>query len=50
MSVRYALPLRLGADAVSTIKRSDFGLTRALGLVGDNIDLSFQVTAFRAPQ
>lgn len=39
-----------GAGAVSTIKRSDFGLTYALGLVGDDIDLSFQVTAFRAPQ
>ena len=39
-----------GADAVSTIKRSDFGLTHVLGLVSDNIDLSFQVTAFRAPQ
>jgi polyisoprenoid-binding protein YceI len=33
---------------MSTIKRSDFGLTYALGLVGDDIDLSFQVTAFRA--
>ena len=39
-----------GAGAVSTIKRSDFGLTYALGLVGDDIDLSFQVTAFRVPQ
>ena len=37
-----------GAGAVSTIKRSDFGLTYALGLVGDDIDLSFQVTAFRS--
>jgi polyisoprenoid-binding protein YceI len=36
-----------GAGAVSTIKRSDFGLTYALGLVGDDIDLSFQVTAYR---
>jgi polyisoprenoid-binding protein YceI len=36
-----------GAGAVSTIKRSDFGLTFALGLVGDDIDLSFQVTAVR---
>ena len=36
-----------GAGAVSTIKRSDFGLSYALGLVGDDIDLSFQVTAFR---
>jgi polyisoprenoid-binding protein YceI len=39
-----------GAGAVSTIKRSDFGLTYGLGLVGDDIDLSFQVTAFRARQ
>jgi polyisoprenoid-binding protein YceI len=36
-----------GAGAVSRIKRSDFGLTYAIGLVGDDIDLSFQVTAFR---
>jgi polyisoprenoid-binding protein YceI len=36
-----------GAGAVSTIKRSDFGMTYVLGLVGDDIDLSFQVTAFR---
>jgi len=36
-----------GAGAVSTIKRSDFGLTYALGLVGDDIDLSFHLTAFR---
>lgn len=36
-----------GAGAVSTIKRSEFGLNYALGLVGDDIDLSFQVTAFR---
>jgi polyisoprenoid-binding protein YceI len=36
-----------GAGAVSTIKRSDFGLTYAMGLIGDDIDLSFQVTAFR---
>lgn len=39
-----------GAGAVSTIKRSDFGLTYALGLVGDDIELSFQVTAFRVPR
>jgi polyisoprenoid-binding protein YceI len=37
-----------GAGAVSKIKRSEFGLTYALGLVGDDIDLWFQVTAFRA--
>ena len=37
-----------GASAVSTIKRSEFALTYALGLVGDDIELSFQVTAFRA--
>jgi polyisoprenoid-binding protein YceI len=36
-----------GADAVSTIKRSEFGMTHVLGLVGDDVDLSFQVTAFR---
>jgi len=36
-----------GAGAVSTIKRSEFGMTYVLGLVGDEIDLSFQVTAFR---
>jgi polyisoprenoid-binding protein YceI len=36
-----------GAGAVSTIKRSDFGMTYVLGLVGDDIDLLFQVTAFR---
>jgi len=39
-----------GAGAVSTIKRSDFGLTYALGLVGDDIELTFQVTAFRVPR
>ena len=37
-----------GAGAVSRIKRSEFGLNFALGLIGDEIDLSFQVTAFRA--
>ena len=36
-----------GAGAVSTIKRSDFGLTTALGLIGDDIDLRFQVIASR---
>ena len=39
-----------GAGAVSRIKRSEFGLTYALGLVGDDIDLSFQVTASRIRQ
>ncbi|HEY1461117.1 MAG TPA: YceI family protein [Casimicrobiaceae bacterium] len=38
-----------GAGAVSTIKRSDFGLTRVLGWVSDDIDLTFQVNAFRVP-
>jgi polyisoprenoid-binding protein YceI len=38
-----------GAEVAATIKRSDFGMTYALGLVGDDIDLSFQVTAFRVP-
>ena len=36
-----------GAAAVSTIRRSEFGLTYAMGLIGDDIDLSFQVTALR---
>jgi len=38
-----------GADVATTIKRSEFGMSYALGLVGDEIDLSFQVTAFRVP-
>jgi len=38
---------RCGAGVVSTIKRSDFGMTSALGLVGDEVDLSFHVTAYR---
>lgn len=38
-----------GAEVAASIKRSDFGMTYALGLVGDDIDLSFQVTAFRVP-
>ena len=36
-----------GADVVATIRRSEFGMNYALGMVGDEIDLSFQVTAFR---
>lgn len=36
-----------GAGAVSTIKRSDFGLTYAMGLIGDDIDLKFHVIAYR---
>jgi polyisoprenoid-binding protein YceI len=36
-----------GAGASASIKRSDFGLTYALGLVGDDIDLTFQVVAYR---
>jgi polyisoprenoid-binding protein YceI len=36
-----------GADVAATIRRSEFGMNYALGLVGDEIDLSFQVTAFR---
>ncbi|MGH8714339.1 MAG: YceI family protein [Casimicrobiaceae bacterium] len=38
-----------GAEADTVIKRSDFGMSYALGMVGDDIDLSFQVTAFRVP-
>ena len=36
-----------GAEVDTTIKRSDFGMRYALGIVGDDIGLSFQVTAFR---
>jgi polyisoprenoid-binding protein YceI len=36
-----------GAGVVARIRRSEFGLTYALGLVGDDIDLAFEVTAFR---
>jgi polyisoprenoid-binding protein YceI len=36
-----------GVAVVSSIKRSDFGMTFGLPLVGDNIDLSFHLTAFR---
>jgi polyisoprenoid-binding protein YceI len=36
-----------GAEIDTTIKRSDFGMRYALGIVGDEIGLSFQVTAFR---
>lgn len=38
-----------GAEVDTTIKRSDFGMNYALGMVGDEIGLSFQVTAFRVP-
>jgi polyisoprenoid-binding protein YceI len=36
-----------GAEVDAIIKRSDFGMNYALGIVGDDIGLSFQVTAFR---
>ena len=36
-----------GAGVASTIKRSDFGMTSALGLVGDEVALSFRVRAYR---
>jgi polyisoprenoid-binding protein YceI len=36
-----------GAGVATSIKRSDFGMNYALTLVGDDIDLSFEVTAFR---
>lgn len=39
-----------GADVETVIKRSDFGMTYALGVVGDDIGLSFQITAFRVPR
>ncbi|MGH8851395.1 MAG: YceI family protein [Casimicrobiaceae bacterium] len=38
-----------GAEVDTVVKRSDFGMNYALGLVGDDVDLSFQVTAFRVP-
>ncbi|HEV8553350.1 MAG TPA: YceI family protein [Casimicrobiaceae bacterium] len=36
-----------GAGVATSIKRSDFGMNYAPTLIGDDIDLSFQVTAFR---
>jgi polyisoprenoid-binding protein YceI len=39
-----------GVAAVSSIKRSDFGMTFGLPFVGDDIDLSFHLTAFRLLQ
>jgi polyisoprenoid-binding protein YceI len=38
-----------GAEAVSTIKRSQFGMDYALGWVSDEVELSIQVTAHRRP-
>ncbi|HKW79639.1 MAG TPA: YceI family protein [Casimicrobiaceae bacterium] len=38
-----------GAEVETQIKRSDFGMTYALGIVGDDVGLQFQVTAFRVP-
>ena len=38
-----------GAEVDTVIKRSDFGMSYALGIVGDDIGLTFQVTAFRVP-
>ncbi len=38
-----------GAEVDTVIRRSDFGMDYALGMVGDDIGLSFQVTAFRVP-
>ena len=36
-----------GAGVATSIKRSDFGMNYAPTLIGDDIHLSFQVTAFR---
>jgi polyisoprenoid-binding protein YceI len=36
-----------GVAVVSSIKRSEFGMTFGLPFVGDDIDLSFHLTAFR---
>ena len=38
-----------GAEVDTKIKRSDFGMSYAVAMVGDDVDLSFQVTAFRVP-
>jgi len=38
-----------GAEVDTVIKRSEFGMNYALGMVGDDIGLTFQVTAFRVP-
>jgi polyisoprenoid-binding protein YceI len=37
------------AEATGVIHRSEFGMTFAQGLVGDDVQLHFVVTAFRAP-
>ena len=39
-----------GAEVDTVIKRSDFGMKYALGIVGDDTALTFQVTAFRVPR
>lgn len=39
---------RCGVAVISTVKRSDFGMSFALPFVGDDIDLAFQITARRA--
>jgi polyisoprenoid-binding protein YceI len=38
-----------GAGVATSIKGSDFGMSYASALISDDIDLSFQVTAFRVP-
>jgi polyisoprenoid-binding protein YceI len=38
---------RCGVAVISTVKRSDFGMSFALPFVGDDIDLAFQITARR---
>ena len=38
-----------GAEVETRIKRSDFGMNYALSVVGDDVGLQFQVTAFRVP-
>ncbi|HZI84777.1 MAG TPA: YceI family protein [Casimicrobiaceae bacterium] len=38
---------RCGVAVVSSVKRSDFGMTFGLPFVGDDIDLSFHLTAHR---
>lgn len=39
----------VGVSARTTIKRSDFGMTYASGLVGDNVDIILEFEAIRQP-
>jgi polyisoprenoid-binding protein YceI len=49
MDCRHETPTadHCGVAVISTVKRSDFGMSFALPFVGDDIDLVFQITARR---